>query len=327
MNTTFRSKKYRRREFIKTGSLVASAVTLPIAKTSGSSGNMTKPIIISTWDHGARANDVGFKLLMEGADAIEAVQQGVMVVESDPDVRTVGVGGFPDRDGVVTLDACIMKGDGSCGSVAFLQDIENPIAVARKVMDITPHVMLAGAGAKKFALENGFQEVDLLTEASKRDYQNWLKRSDYKPKINIENHDTISTLAIDQNGIIAGACTTSGLSYKYHGRVGDSPIIGAGLFVDQEVGGACATGMGEEVIRTAGSAVVVELMRSGMSPQEACEAIVKRINKKSKGRDVQIGFLALDVNGNYGAFGLRGGFTYAIRSNDINEIKSAKNLK
>ncbi|XOV92043.1 MAG: isoaspartyl peptidase/L-asparaginase family protein [Bacteroidota bacterium] len=320
------SRKYRRRDFIKTSSLVASSMTLPLTEACGATDEVTKPIIISTWNHGARANEVGFRILMEGGEAIDAVQQGVMVVESDPNVRTVGIGGYPDRDGIVTLDACIMKGDGSCGSVAFLQDIENPIAVARKVMDLTPHVMLAGAGAKKFALENGFEEVNLLTEASKKDYENWLKKSDYKPVINVENHDTISTLAIDSEGKIAGSCTTSGLSYKYHGRVGDSPIIGAGLFVDQEVGGACATGMGEEVIRTAGSAVVVELMSSGMSPQEACEAIIKRIDKKRNGRDVQIGFLALDTNGNYGAYGLRAGFTYAVKHQNLDTIEKAGNL-
>lgn len=272
------------------------------------------------------ANNVGFKLLTDGADAIDAVQQGVMVVESDPKVRTVGVGGYPDRDGVVTLDACLMKGDGSCGSVAFLQDIENPVAVARKVMDETPHVMLVGAGAKKFALDNGFKEKELLTEASKRDYENWLKRTDYMPPINIENHDTISTLAIDQNGVIAGACTTSGASYKYHGRVGDSPIIGAGLFVDQEAGGACATGWGEEVIRTAGSAMVVEMMRNGKSPQEACEAIVKRINERRKGKEIQIGFLAMDTKGNFGAYSLRKGFTYAVKHKDEDAIKAATYL-
>lgn len=256
MSLTFNSKKYRRRDFIKTSSLVASSMSLPLTQACAAPKEATKPIILSTWDHGQMANDVGYDMLVKGSDAIDAVQQGVMVVESDPNTRTVGVGGYPDREGVVTLDACLMRGDGTCGSVAFLQDIENPVAVARKVMDETPHIMLVGAGAKKFALENGFPEKELLTEASKRDYQNWLKKSEYEPQINIENHDTISTLAIDQNGIIAGACTTSGVSYKYHGRVGDSPIIGAALFVDQEVGGACATGMGEEVIRTAGSAVV-----------------------------------------------------------------------
>ena len=320
------SKYYNRRNFIKVGALGVSSATLSISSARGLSGSSTKPIIISTWDHGAMANNVGFKLLTDGADAIDAVQQGVMVVESDPKVRTVGVGGYPDRDGVVTLDACLMKGDGSCGSVAFIQDIENPVAVARKVMDETPHVMLVGAGAKKFALDNGFEEKELLTEASKRDYENWLKRTDYMPPINIENHDTISTLAIDQNGVIAGACTTSGASYKYHGRVGDSPIIGAGLFVDQEAGGACATGWGEEVIRTAGSAMVVEMMRNGKSPQEACEAIVKRINERRKGKEIQIGFLAMDTKGNFGAYSLRKGFTYAVKHKDEDAIKAATYL-
>ena len=317
-------KNYNRRHFIK--ALGVSSAALSVSSARSFSGSSSKPIIISTWDHGAMANNVGYKLLVKGDHAIDAVQQGVMVVESDPKVRTVGVGGYPDRDGVVTLDACLMKGDGSCGSVAFLQDIENPVAVARKVMDETPHVMLVGAGAKKFALDNGFAEKELLTEDSKRDYNNWLKQTDYMPPINIENHDTISTLAIDQHGVIAGACTTSGASYKYHGRVGDSPIIGAGLFVDQEAGGACATGWGEEVIRTAGSAMVVEMMRNGKSPQEACEAIVKRINERRKGKEIQIGFLAMDTNGNYGAYSLRKGFTYAVKHKDEDAIKAATYL-
>ncbi len=319
-------KNYNRRHFIKVGALGVSSTSLSFSSARSFSGSATKPIIISTWDHGAMANNKGFELLTNGSEAIDAVQQGVMVVESDPKVRTVGVGGYPDRDGVVTLDACLMKGDGSCGSVAFLQDIENPVAVARKVMDETPHVMLVGSGAKKFALDNGFEETALLTEDSKRDYNNWLKRTDYMPPINIENHDTISTLAIDQNGVIAGACTTSGASYKYHGRVGDSPIIGAGLFVDQEAGGACATGWGEEVIRTAGSAMVVEMMRNGKSPQEACEAIVKRINERRKGKEIQIGFLAMDTNGNYGAYSLRKGFTYAVKHQNEDAIKAATYL-
>ncbi len=317
---------FNRRKFIKLGTLGVSSAAMSVSSAKSLLETTTKPIIISTWNHGAMANEVGFKLLMENAEAIDAVQQGVMVVESDPKVRTVGVGGYPDRDGVVTLDACLMKGDCSCGSVAFLQDIENPIAVARKVMDETPHIMLVGAGAKKFALENGFEEKELLTEASKTDYKNWLKKSDYMPPINIENHDTISTLAIDQNGMIAGACTTSGASYKYHGRVGDSPIIGAGLYVDQEAGGACATGWGEEVIRTAGSAMVVEMMRNGKSPQEACEVIVKRINQRRKGREIQIGFLAMDTNGNYGAYSLRKGFTYAVKHQNEDAIKEATYL-
>ena len=204
-----------------------------------------KPVIISTWDHGLAANRVGWDILSGAGTALDAVEKGVMVVESDPEVQTVGIGGFPDREGKVTLDACIMRGDGGCGSVAFLQGIKNPIAVARKVMEETPHIMLVGAGAKKFALGTGFQRGRFTDgKDPEKTTKNGLKTSDYRPVINIENHDTISTLALDSHGDLAGACTTSGAAWKMHGRVGDSPLIAAGLFVDNEVGAACATGLG-----------------------------------------------------------------------------------
>ncbi len=281
--------------------------------------------MMSTWDHGMTANTVGFELLKKGSPALDAVEKGVMEVESDPNVRTVGIGGYPDREGKVTLDACIMDGDGACGAVAFLQGIKNPISVARKVMQDTPHIMLVGNGAKQFALQNGFKEEELLTDASKNDYKEWLKTSNYKPLINIENHDTISTLAIDEKGKMAGACTTSGAAWKMHGRVGDSPIIGAGLFIDGEVGGACATGLGEEVIRTAGSAMVVEMMRNGKTPQEACKAIVQRIIDRQKNpHDVQVGFMAMDMNGQTGAYSVQKGFTYAVKNDTIEELTEAR---
>lgn len=304
---------------------LASCATEPkaeaaaVAATTGQQA--VKPIVISTWNHGQPANEVAWKVLKEGKSALDAVEAGVRVPESDPNVRTVGLGGFPDRDGKVTLDACIMDHTSNCGSVACLEEIENPISVARKVMEETPHVMLVGEGALQFALEQGFQRTNLLTEASKKDWENWLKESKYEPVINIENHDTISMLAIDDAGNISGACTTSGAAYKMHGRVGDSPIIGAGLFVDNEVGGACATGLGEAVIRVSGSAMVVEMMRQGKSPMEACKAIVERIYEKLKDvENLQVGFLALDKNGNYGAYSIHKGFNYAVFSNDVNNV-------
>ncbi len=273
----------------------------------------TGPMMISTWNHGEAANAVGWEILEAQGSAIDAVEKGVMVVEADPRGKTVGIGGFPDREGVVTLDACIMNGDGTCGSVAFLQDIKHPVAVARKVMENTPHVMLVGAGAKQFALQQGFEEENLLTEATKKNYEQWLKDSKYQPLINIENHDTIGSLAIDRQQRLAGACTTSGAAWKLHGRVGDSPLIGAGLFVDDEVGGACATGLGEAVIRTAGSAMVVESMRHGLSPMDACKEVIGRIIGKHKSIDnLQVGFLAIDRYGNHGAYSIRSGFTYAL---------------
>ncbi len=275
-----------------------------------------KPIVISTWNHGLEANKFAWKALKAGKSALDAVEKGVMTAEADPKVMSVGYGGYPDREGKVTLDACIMNHESRCGSVAFLQDIVHPISVARKVMEKTPHIMLVGKGAKQFALEQGFKEQNLLTPEAEKAYKEWLKKSEYKPVINIENHDTISMLAIDDNGNLSGACTTSGAAWKLHGRVGDSPIIGAGLFLDNEVGGAAATGLGEAVIRTSGSAMVVELMRQGKSPYEACKEITERIYKLHKNQPefdyLQVGFIALNKQGEYGAYCLRSGFNYAV---------------
>lgn len=269
-----------------------------------------KPIVICTWDF-HNATSKAWEVLKNRGNSLDAVEQGVMVEEADENNQTVGKGGRPDRDGHVTLDACIMDKDGNCGAVLYLQNIAHPISVARKVMEDTPHVMLAGKGAERFAYEKGFEKVDLLTEKSKQEYIEWKKTSEYKPIINIENHDTIGMLAIDANGDMAGACTTSGMAYKIGGRVGDSPIIGAGLFVDNEVGGATATGVGEEVVRTVGSFLIVELMRQGKSPQKACEEGVKRIIAKNKDyKDFQIGFIAMNKNGETGAFCIQPGFSY-----------------
>jgi len=284
-----------------------------------------KPIVISTWIHGMQANTGAWEVLTKGGKAIDAVQKGVMVVESDAENQSVGLGGLPDRDGIVTLDACIMDENNRCGAVACLQNIENPIAVARKVMDETPHVLLVGEGALQFALEKGFKSVNLLTEKSKKDWEAWKVKSKYQPVINSENHDTIGMLALDADGNLSGSCTTSGMAYKLHGRVGDSPIIGAGLFVDNEVGAACATGMGEAVIRIAGSAVVVELMRQGMSPSEACKTAVNRIIKKHKDlTNLQVGFLALNKQGAHGGYSVYNGFNYALRTQTQNEMVNAK---
>jgi len=242
------------------------------------------------------------------------------VPEADPTITTVGYGGAPDRDGHVTLDACIMDEGANCGAVAGLEHIKHPISVARKVMEKTPHVMLAGDGALQFALANGFKKENLLTPESEKAWKEWLKKSEYKPVVNIENHDTIGMLALDASQNISGACTTSGMAYKMRGRIGDSPIIGAGLFVDNEIGAATSSGVGEEVIRICGSHLVVELMRQGNSPQEACEKAVRRIvkNQPVKSREMQVGFLAINKSGAYGAFALQKGFTYAVYSNDVN---------
>ena len=318
-----------RRNFIKLSALGSAAVVTSSCFSSettekkkfNTKDKTIKPIVISTWNHGMEANAAAWDVLENKGTALDAVEAGVKVTESDPNITSVGLGGFPDRDGVVTLDACIMDHTNNCGAVAFLQDIENPISVARKVMEETQHIMLVGEGAKQFALEKGFKETNLLTDNAMKKWDEWKKESKYKPVVNIENHDTIGLLAMDVNGNLSGACTTSGMAFKLHGRVGDSPIIGAGLFVHNEVGAACASGMGEAVIRIAGSAIVVELMRNGMSPNEACKEAVSRVIKIHKDlTNVQVGFLALNKNGDVGGYSVYNGFNYAIRTNSQNEM-------
>tara|TARA_B100000700_G_C15048382_1_gene859076 strand:+ start:1936 stop:2931 length:996 start_codon:yes stop_codon:yes gene_type:complete len=278
------------------------------------------PLAISTWNHGIEANDAAMKILHKGGKAIDAVEMGVRVSEADSENTSVGYGGLPDRDGKVTLDACIMDETGNCGSVSFLQHIKHPISVARRVMEDTPHVMLAGSGALKFALQKGFKKENLLTDKAKKRWKKWLKEGKYKPIINIENHDTIGLLCLDKQGDISGACTTSGLSWKMHGRVGDSPIIGAGMYVDNEIGGCCATGLGEAVLKTLGSFLVVELMRQGATPQEACEEAVYRIIKNQNYKDMQIGYLAINKQGEHGAYAVQPSFNYALYQGRKNRL-------
>ncbi len=275
------------------------------------------PLVLSTWRFGVQANAEAWKVLSSGGRALDAVEQGVMLVEADPSERSVGYGGRPDRDGRVTLDACIMDDKLNIGSVACLEHIMHPISVARAVMEKTPHVMLVGDGALQFAVAQGFKKQNLLTAESEKEWKEWLKTSQYKPIANIENHDTIGMIALDAAGNLSGACTTSGMAFKMHGRVGDSPIIGAGLYVDNEVGAATATGHGEEVIRIAGCHLVVELMRQGRSPQEACQEAVERVYRKqgARSKDIQVGFIAISKDGRYGAYCLQPGFNYAVHSN------------
>ncbi|MBT5771622.1 MAG: N(4)-(beta-N-acetylglucosaminyl)-L-asparaginase [Flavobacteriaceae bacterium] len=312
----------KRRNFIKKSILgtVGASSLIKCDVPTNSNAQATYPRIISTWNHGLSANKEAWKNLMDGKNGISAVEAGVKISEADPKVRSVGYGGFPDREGIVTLDACIMDKNSNCGSVSFLQNIKHPISVARLVMEQTPHVMLSGKGALDFAISKGFEQEELLTKESKKDWIKWKEESKYKPVINIENHDTISMLLIDNNGDLFGACTTSGAAWKMHGRVGDSPIIGAGLFLDNEVGAAAATGLGEAVIRTSGSAMVVELMRQGHPPLEACKLIVDRISKIHRsGPDwdyLQVGFIAINKKGEYAGYSLKKGFDYAVCDNE-----------
>jgi N4-(beta-N-acetylglucosaminyl)-L-asparaginase len=318
---------YNRRKFIKVSAATASITALSrssFAKTINSIEPTGYPIVISTWNFGVDANKEAWKTLEKGGRALDAVEAGVRIPEADMSNHTVGRAGYPDRDGHVTLDACIMDEFGNCGSVAAMENIAHPISVARLVMEKTPHIMLVGDGATQFAVEQGFKREKLLTPESEKAWKEWLKTAKYAPVLNIEdkqhapgnqyNHDTIGMLALDAKGNISGACTTSGMAFKLHGRVGDSPIIGAGLFVDNEVGGATSTGVGEEVIRNVGSFLVVELMRQGYHPEDACREAVNRIIKKkpNTAKEIQVGFLAINKKGEHGAYAIQPGFEYAV---------------
>ena len=321
------SRAITRRDFVKStvGAGIATYVLGQmralgaLASPQGSGG----PLVISTWKHGLAANEAAMRVLLAGGSALDAVEKGVNVSENDPEVMSVGYGGLPDEDGVVALDASIMGPDGNAGAVAFLQNIKNPVSVARKVMEETDHVMLVGEGALRFARAHGFKEEDLLTDEARKQWLKWKQEmsdeDDWVPPQ--EDHDTIGMVALDGAGNLAGACTTSGLAYKIHGRVGDSPLIGAGMFVDNEVGAAAATGKGEEVIKVCGSFVVVENMRRGMSPQEACEDAVRRIMRRHMGKpDFQDAFIALNKRGEYGAAAISWGFQYALATRDTNAL-------
>lgn len=331
-----------RRKFLKTASLssflLSSGGAFALNRAGHVKRKVQKPVVISTWDFGKEANAEAWKILQKAGRALDAVEAGVKIPEADPRNKTIGYGGQPDRDGYVTLDASIMDEYYNCGSVACIEHIMHPISVARLVMEKTPHVMLSGQGALDFALANGFEKINLLTPEREAEWKEWLKTSKYEPEKNIENkkynkdndpmpggtdnHDTIGLLALDEKGNLSGACTTSGLAYKMHGRVGDSPIIGAGLYVDNEVGAATSSGVGEEVMRIVGSHLVVEQMRAGLSPTAACKAAVERIIKinSKKAAAIQVGFIALAKNGEYGCYSLQPGFTLSVRNNHIDRI-------
>ena len=336
-----------RRNFINLSSLGIAGFTLQ-GFVNKEAMQVQKPIVIATWDAGLNANKGAWDVLSKGGSALDAVEKGVMVTEDEISC-CVGLGANPDRDGHVTLDASIMDHEFNCGSVAFLEKIKHPISVARKVMEKTPHVMLVGEGAQQFAIAQGFTlESSKLSDDADKAYKAWLKKSEYKPVINVErqnsknatsqledqykaptrfsngdwNHDTIGMVALDANGNLSGSCTTSGAGFKLRGRVGDSPIIGAGLYVDNEVGAVVATGQGEDVIRVAGASAVVEHMRQGKSPQEACRLVVEKIRriKKEKAADIQVCFIALNKNGEHGSFALHTGFNYAVHTGEGNVL-------
>lgn len=336
-----------RRKFIRHSVITSFAgwMGLKIQPAFTNKHKAVKPVVISTWDAGLQANKAAWEILSKNGRALDAVEKGVMVTEASQNC-CVGLGANPDRDGFVTLDACIMDENFNCGSVAFLERIKHPVAVARRVMEKTPHVMLVGAGAQQFALAEGFPlEEQTLSPDARKAYEDWLKKSEYRPPaINIENkqghgpfaptkldneewnHDTIGMVAMDAQGNLSGSCTTSGAGFKMRGRVGDSPIIGAGLYVDNDTGACTATGQGEDVIRVAGSHAVVELMRQGYSPEEACKKIIERIVKikKEKVKEIQVAFLALNKKGETGAFAIHPGFRYALRNESEEKLINAK---
>lgn len=308
----------KRSDFLKiiTG---ASAVlpTLSFARLLSPKNENPIPVSIATWKFGLQTTSKAMELLEKGYSSMDATEAGVKICEADPNERSVGLGGRPDRDGKVTLDACCMDHLGNIGSVAAVENIVHVSSLARAVMEKTPHVMLVSNGALQFAKELGFPEENLLVKQSEKEWRDWRKKSEYKPIINIEDHDTIGQISLDAMGHLAGFCTTSGMSYKMHGRVGDSPIIGAGLYVDGEIGAATATGHGEEVIRTVGSYRVVSEMEKGLSPQMACEGAVRKIfnffkRRKQNFDDTQIGFIAMNKSGDIGSFSLKAGFQFAV---------------
>src|SRR5665213_3001216 len=290
-----------RRSLIKASLLAPALFARPASAATGPAGiQMKLPCVISTWPFGVAANRAAWTVLSRGGRALDAVETGVMVPEADLKNHTVGRGGYPDRDGHVTLDASIMDEHGNCGAVAAMEHIAHAIPVARAVMEKTPHVLLVGEGATQFAVEQGFKKEELLTPESRAAWEKWRKTAKYQPVSNIEVKSY-------------GQGTNLGTPWKMHGRVGDSPIIGAGLYVDNEVGGATSTGMGEEVIRNVGSFLVVELMRGGMSPQAACKAAVERILKrKPETKMLQVGFLAINKKGEVGAWAIQKGFSYSL---------------
>ncbi|MFZ5946549.1 MAG: isoaspartyl peptidase/L-asparaginase [Stygiobacter sp.] len=318
--------KISRRNFVKTAAIAGSGLLI---NHSFSNEAIAYPkskniIAVSTWETTIKSTEKAYELLKQNKTSLDAIEYGIRVAEDDPENTTVGYGGAPDEDGIETLDASIMDWNSNAGSVAAVENIKNVISLARLVMEKTKHVMLAGNGAKKFALENGMKEENLLTEKSKQNYLEWKSKNINQNRI---DHDTIGMLAIDSNGNISGGVSTSGLAYKIHGRVGDSPIIGAALFVDNEIGGAVATGLGELVMRTCGAFLIVEKMREGYSPEQACKIATERIRKLlKKNETTQVGYIALRKDGKIGTYSLSPNFTYCVASNNKNENYKSKFL-
>ena len=320
-----------RRDFIKSTTAASVMATSAMASKNATKNTpAVRPVFVATWPFGKPACELALETIQEGGSGLDAIEKGIGLVEADTGNASVGIGGIPNANGVVELDACIMSGPGhEAGSVAAVQDILHPISVARRVMHDTIHVMLVGEGAKQFAIEKGFPETELLTDSQKANYQRWKNEQSNKPEsMNEDNHDTIAMLGVDQNGDLYGGCSTSGWGFKIPGRVGDSPIIGSGLYVDNAIGGAGATGVGENVMRFCGSFLIVELMRAGASPTEACRMCIERIaeiDPKSIG-ELDINFVAINKAGEFGAAGTSKGFRYAVTHQEESKVLDAMHL-
>ena len=338
-----------RRRFIQLTGL--STALLSTQSCASDTATFNGPVVLSTWAPNIKANKAAWEVLTKGGRALDAVEAGAMVPEADPTDTSVGYGGLPDRDGRVTVDACVMDEKGNCGAVMGLEEILHPVQVARLVMEKSPHVQLVGEGALQFALSNGFERFNLLTPEAEKAWKEWLKTSKYDPMRTMKdleekilqeknkdeamlynwpsellNHDTIGMIALDANGNLSGACSTSGMAFKMRGRVGDSSIIGAGLFVDNEVGAATCTGIGEEIVKICGAHTIVEMMRHGASPEEACKEAVRRIvkNNGDKAKNVQGGFIAINKKGEYGGYSVMKNFSMALHTTDTEKVIDVK---
>ena len=307
---------------------------------------MAQPVILATWTFGQIAVRAGWPCLASGGAGLDAVEQACRAVEADPQVMSVGYGGYPDASGEVTVDAAIMRSPGECGSVGAVKRFMHPVSIARRVMENTPHVMLVGPGAEAFARDQGMHPTDLLTAAAREAWQEWRKEhpevgppgvaAGGRPAARSEGggaagvrsaapceppHDTVGVLALDSHGVLAGACSTSGLPFKKPGRVGDSPIIGHGLYVHPQHGAAVATGVGELVMAVCGTFLAVEEMRRGASPAEAAMAVIRRIVEVGGLADGdQVGVITLASTGQWASAALRPGFRVAVKTHDRDDL-------
>lgn len=326
-----------RRKFVNTLGTIVPITSLLSHELLAIDKRLDQAVVISTWEPNVKANAAAWQVLKENGTALDAVHAGVKVPEADPEDTSVGYGGFPDRDGKVSLDSCVMDHQGNIGSVMGLEGIVHASSVARLVMEKTPHVQLVGDGALQFALEQGFEKQSLLTDKSISAWKEWLKKSKYNKLDTFnsiedrikQNHDTIGMLAMDNKGDLSGMCSTSGLAFKMHGRVGDSSIIGAGLYVNNAIGAATATGVGEDVVRICGSHTIIEAMRYGKSPEEACKIALMRLVElkgESYARKTQIGFIALNKSGEYGCYSMLQNFTMAVQTKEGSMVIKSKSL-